>query len=307
MKIKRKNLIQACLLAVLLLALPAAVQAQFTYTVTDGRVTITGYTGSGGAVTIPATIEGLPVTSIGEQAFAACQSLTSVTIPNSVTSIGDWAFNVCQSLTSVTIPNSVTSIGFAAFAYCTKLTSVMIPSSIMSIGDSTFADCTSLASVTISNGVTSIGDSTFADCTSLANVNIPSSVTSIGNAAFADCISLTSVTIPNSVTSIGHNAFLNCTYLISVFFQGNAPAPSNDTSVFEDDFAFDPATAYYLAGTTGWGTTFDGIPTELYTPYNPSTFESPLPLWANVSLVIMFYVIGKRGLERKQFVPALGT
>ena len=76
----------------LLLALPAVVQAQFTYTTNNGTITITGYTGSGGAVTIPSTINGLPVTSIGDYAFYNCTSLTSVTIPNSVTSIGDEAF-----------------------------------------------------------------------------------------------------------------------------------------------------------------------------------------------------------------------
>ena len=77
----------------LLLTLPAAVQAQFTYTTNNGTITITGYTGPGGAVTIPSTINGLPVTSIGDWAFGDCTSLTSVTIPNSVTSIGTDAFD----------------------------------------------------------------------------------------------------------------------------------------------------------------------------------------------------------------------
>ena len=64
-----------------------------------------------GAVTVPTTLGGKPVTSIGEEAFVDCSGLTSVTIPNSVTSIGDGAFIGCSGLTSVTIPNSVTSIG----------------------------------------------------------------------------------------------------------------------------------------------------------------------------------------------------
>ena len=59
-----------------------------TYTTNNGTITITGYTGPGGAVTIPSTINGLPVTSIGNYAFSNCTSLTSVTIPDSVTSIG---------------------------------------------------------------------------------------------------------------------------------------------------------------------------------------------------------------------------
>jgi len=91
------------LLLLLLLTLPAVVQAQFNYTTDNGTITITGYTGPGGAVAIPDTINGLPVTSIGYFAFARA-TLTSVTIPNSVTSIGHSAFRVCRSLTSVTIP-----------------------------------------------------------------------------------------------------------------------------------------------------------------------------------------------------------
>ena len=105
----------------LLLTLPAAAQAQYTYTTNSGAITITGYTGLGGVVTIPGTITGLPVTRIGGGAFQGRTSLTSVTIPNSVTSIGDGVFSGCTSLTSVTIPNSVTSIGSGAFYDCTSL------------------------------------------------------------------------------------------------------------------------------------------------------------------------------------------
>src|ERR1035438_7421287 len=106
----------------LLLTLPAVVQAQFSYTVNNGTITITG--GPGGAVTIPSTINGLPVTSIGDDAFWFCYSLTSVAIGNSVTNIGDSAFCSCSLLTSVTIPSSVTSIGGYAFSDCTSLTGV---------------------------------------------------------------------------------------------------------------------------------------------------------------------------------------
>ena len=86
-----------------------------TFATNNGTITITKYTGSGGGpFSIPGTINGLPVTGIGDDAFEN-SSLTSVTIPNGVTNIGYQAFANCTSLASATIPYGVTSIGDAAF------------------------------------------------------------------------------------------------------------------------------------------------------------------------------------------------
>ena len=170
-------------LLLLLLTLPAVVQAQFDYTTNNGTITITAYTGHGG-VTIPDTINGMPVTTIGDYAFSCNSSLGGVTIGNNVTTIGNWTFWNCLGLSSVTIPNSVTSIGSSAFRSCTNLQGATIGSSVTNIGGFAFLFCTSLVSITIPGNVTNIGDWAFGDCTSLNGVYFMSNAPSIGSAVF---------------------------------------------------------------------------------------------------------------------------
>ncbi|MCH5314369.1 MAG: leucine-rich repeat domain-containing protein [Eubacterium sp.] len=220
------------------------------------------------------------VTSIGDDAFFDCESLTSVAIPNSVISIGDYAFYFCTSLTSITIPNSVTSIGDHAFWVCTSLTSITVdsnnknysstngvlytknkteliqypagrtdasftvPSSVTSIGDGAFFYCERLTSIAIPNGVTSIGDDVFYSCERLTSITIPNSVTSIGNGAFSWCTSLTTVTMSNNVASIGNSAFYSCERLTSVYYCGNE-TDWNKMSVGYDNNALKVANKYY--------------------------------------------------------------
>jgi len=204
------------LVAVLMLTLPAAAPAQdYTWTTNNGTIIITGYTGPGGNVTIPDTITGLPVTSIGDKAFAYITNLTGVTIPNSITGIGAVAFWGCTNLMSVSIPNSVTNITFGAFMDCTSLASVNIPTSVTTIDEGTFVNCTSLGDVIIPTSVTSIGEIAFGLCTSLPAITIPDSVTNIGLDAFYSCTSLRSVVIPDSVINLGGEAFGSCTNLTS--------------------------------------------------------------------------------------------
>ena len=88
------------------------------------------------------------VTSLGENCFYGCSSLTSINIPSSVTSLGEYCFYYCSSLTSINIPSSVTSLGEWCFAECSSLASINIPSSVTSLGRFCFFGCSSLKTVT---------------------------------------------------------------------------------------------------------------------------------------------------------------
>jgi len=168
-----------------------------------------------GAVTIPSTLGGKPVTSIGLGAFSYCSGLTSVTIPNHVTSIGFYAFSRCSGLTSVTIPNSVTSIGRDAFSGCSGLKSVTIPNSVTSIGYEAFSGCSGLTSVTIPDSVTSIVDEAFYYCRNLMSVTILEGVVGIGRGVFAAMYDLETVTMPEfhrSIRELLANALIHADY-----------------------------------------------------------------------------------------------
>ncbi len=143
----------------------------FTYEVTDGKVTITDCDSSAsGEITIPSTLDGYTVTSIGDCAFYEYIGLKSVTIPGSVKSIGKWAFRDCTGLTSVTIGSGVTSIGDYAFSSCSSLISIHIPDSVTSIGEEAFDYCSGLTSVCIPGSIEIINFSAFDHCSSLRDV-----------------------------------------------------------------------------------------------------------------------------------------
>ena len=203
------------------------------------------------------------LTSIEENAFMFCNSLTSVTLPNAVTSIGSYAFAHCISLTSVSLPNSLTTIGDFAFTNATSLSTIELPLSLLGIGARAFDNC-GLVSVVIPASVMGIGINPFTYCSSLTSITvdgpsnvfytpndnalvnsqtqtlvtglsttiIPNTVTTIGAFAFDGCINLTSITIPNSVTYIDNLAFHYCIGLTSITVEATTP-PTLGNDVFQ--------------------------------------------------------------------------
>ncbi|MCR5653138.1 MAG: leucine-rich repeat protein, partial [Ruminococcus sp.] len=216
----------------------------------DGKCSVTAYTGSSDKLIIPSVCPGGTVTGIAANAFKGKTNITNVSIPNTVTSIGGSAFEGCTALTGLTIPDSVTSIGADAFKNCGSGFTI-------NCNDSSYAEnyassnsikrvaldgftfkvlVGGTVAVTGYNGdetdliipstdsegrvVSEIYSSAFAS-NHITSVVIPSSVERIHGQAFSYCEQLTSVTIPSSVNTIDYSAFSNCTSLESITIPGS--------------------------------------------------------------------------------------
>ena len=224
----------------------------YRYTLnTNGSATITAYTGPEEAVTVPNKLDGHTVTSIGESAFARCDWIQSVKLPNSINDIGFQAFYDC-SLTSITLPDNLRYIGTMAFSSCDSLASITLPDSLQSIEDAVFFGCVSLESIILPASLTYIGSVPFYLCSSLTSIqvkienpvfasregilfnqedktlvaypqgksateySIPQGITAIADGAFSYNPWLTTISLPNSLQSIGQKAFVSCTSLTSI-------------------------------------------------------------------------------------------
>ena len=219
------------------------------------------------------------VNEIPERAFAGCESLYSVDLPDSLNAIGSSAFSGCISLQSINIPANVTSIGSGAFYQCSALKTMILPEGITRIERNLLYECSSLSYIYIPKNISYVGLSAFYGCDSLISagpagtgksveygwteeipmnafadmsclqdVNIADGIKLIGRGAFENCSSLNSIEFPASIESIDWWAF-DGSALTSAKFHGNAPA-CNDV----DSLAPFPSTTtvYYIAGTTGW-------------------------------------------------------
>ncbi|MBO4337436.1 MAG: leucine-rich repeat protein, partial [Lachnospiraceae bacterium] len=168
-----------------------------------------------GSLDIPASINGLPVTVISNNAFYNCYKLKgNLTIPDSVTTIGDGAFMNCSGLDgSLKLGKNVKTIGDNAFQYCNKLTGdLSLPESLETIGDNAFQECSKLTGdLTIPDKVETIGENAFRYCHGLRSLKLGKNLKTIGSYAFYDGNSLSgSLIIPDGVETIGECAFSNC-------------------------------------------------------------------------------------------------
>lgn len=130
--------------------------------------------------------------------FYGCESLESVVFEegSSLNQIGNYAFDACESLTTIKLPDTLTKLGISAFR-SSGIKTIALPNSLTSIGQETFYACTSLEEVTLGNATNSIGIKAFASCSKLNSIELPESVKYVGSSAFYQCSSLSSLTVKN--------------------------------------------------------------------------------------------------------------
>lgn len=148
------------------------------------------------------------MTLIPESMFAYCESLNSVTLPNTLTEIDTTAFVLCKKLESIVMPSSLIKIRWGAFGVCINLRTITIPNTVTEM-NSCFGTCIKLESVIFQKGIKlkTLDNSMFYRCISLKSIIIPPSVETIGENCFAGTQSLTSLVFPESITSVASNAF----------------------------------------------------------------------------------------------------
>ena len=225
-----------------LLALPAVVQAQFIFTTNSGAITITRYTGPGGDVIIPDTVNDLPVTTIGQAAFYQVSSLTSVTFGTNVTTIADNAIFQCPSLASVAIPASVTNIGSAPMIDCKSLTAISVSPSN--------SHYTNVNQVLFNTPQTSLIE--FPGGVG-GSYTIPATVTNVGQAFIGNSLTAISVNAANTIFTnlAGVLTDKRRTQLIS--YPGNAPGgytiPSNIVTIVSAAFEYSTGITNVTIGT----------------------------------------------------------
>ena len=153
--------------------------------------------------------------TIDYYAFADCNNLYEIEIPQGVVNIGEKAFARLDNLKNIDIPDSVTNITTLAFYRCNGLVSVQVPGSVTAIKNGTFRECNNLKKVILNEGVAKIEDSAFVFCSSLEQIKLPQSLMSIGSGAFDNCTSLISIELPDNAI-ISSSTFRGCKNLSKI-------------------------------------------------------------------------------------------
>lgn len=181
------------------------------------------YTGTDTDIQLPAGI-----TAIGRSAFAHCEKLRSVVIPDSVTTVDMQAFLGCSGLTKISLPKDLKAVGYAAFRDCAELETVSLPEGLRHIDDYAFKNCAKLHNIILPQSMETIGYEAFRGCAALESITLPGKLKNVAGRVFQGCTGLRAVNIAEGVQSLGNYAFASCTALDIIRIPGSISAVSGD-------------------------------------------------------------------------------
>lgn len=214
----------------------------FTTAAAEDGLCITGYSGPGGQVDIPASIDGRKVVEIGENAFRDNASILSVSIPEGVTRVASAAFWRCPALISLQLPASLNSIANGAFGACTALRSLLLApdNPRYRLRDNTLY---TREGALVCHPAGLLAES----------FDVPENTIAVWQNAFAGCIGLRRVTFPDTVRFIAQDAFHGC---IGLTLRAQEGSPAHKHALqnnlrFEPFSALPPDSAFITAPVPG--------------------------------------------------------
>ena len=276
--------------------------AGLKYEAADGAVTITGFvSGLEGEVTVPAEIDGLPVTKIGEAAFRYCFYMTELTLPDSITEIGAEAFKNCTRMKTIRLSENLTAIPEKAFHECQRLESVTVPEKVRSIGELAFAKCPALLDLKLPEKLETVGEDAFINTAWLeakraenpfviinhvlidgkacvGDVTIPEDVTVIGAGAFSYNHNVVNILVPENVTEIGRYGIFDCNRLETVTIL------NPDCKIFDMKATISNNYARHVAYMLGTIRGYEGSTAQTYASANEYPFETIKAVKGDVDL-----------------------
>lgn len=266
MKITKRIISVLSVIAVCIAILPVSgfalpvikTEGAFTYTVENGYAVICNYDGSvTGELVIPEKLGGYPVGGITRWKFQYDSKITSVVLPEGFLFLGELAFASCENLENVTIPQSLCGVGRGVFSGTpwynslpqdgdiyignvlaavdknstdkeiivkegttgiadylfignTQLEKIILPESCKYIGEYAFNGCSALKEIDMPDAMIHIGQYAFGNCSSLESFTVPKGLNAISNALLAGASSLKEISIPEGIKDIGDGAFTDC-------------------------------------------------------------------------------------------------
>ncbi len=195
---------------------------------------------------------------VGAGAFAGCTSLSAFDAGNTALQIlGARAFRGCETLTRVTLPQTLRQMGASAFAACASLAELTVPflgetpltpaplvylfdaqsfPNAYAVGDTylprtlqtvtvtgemlapaAFADCVLLKTVHLTGRLYVLPERAFAGAYNLTKVTLPEALTAISAEAFSGCRALTSLTLPAQLSTLHASVFTGCSVLSTLY------------------------------------------------------------------------------------------